>query len=350
MKRHGNLWDQITTIENIELAYKKAKKRKVWRRTIKEFEKEKGIKFLELQEMLVNHTYKTSPYREKIIYEPKKRKIYILPFYPDRIAQHAVMNIVAPIWNGMFIEDSYSCREDKGPHAGSTKAMQFVRRNRFCLQCDVSKFYPSIHHATLLKIIERKIKDKNVLNFFEELIRSMPGETNVPIGNYTSQWLGNLYMNELDQYLKHEHHVRDYIRYCDDFLLFSNNKAQLREWGDAAEDFVNNTLHMKLSKKSLFHTGQGVDFLGYRHFPSGKILVRKSTAKRQKQNAKEIPYKLAHEIITKEKALSKIGGITGWLKWANSYNLSNALELVRLKEWVTKYDGKERFDDNETLV
>lgn len=349
MKRHGNLWEQITSMDNIELAYKKAKKGKGWQNTIKKFENKKEEKLLELQEMLVSGSYKTSKYREKVIYEPKQRTIYILPFFPDRIAQHAVMNVVSPIWDRMFIEDSYACRTGKGQHAGSTRAMQFAMRNKYCLQCDVSKFYPSIHHATVMGIIEQKIKDKKVLVFFDELVNSMPGECNVPIGNYTSQWLGNLYLNQLDQLMKHRYHVRDYIRYCDDFLLFSNSKSRLHELGAIAEDFISNTLKMKLSKKTIFHTSQGVDFLGYRHFSSGKILVRKSTAKREKQNVKEIPYDLAHGIITKETALSKVASIKGWLKWANAHNLSLTLEIDRLKEWIENYNGTERFD-YETVV
>lgn len=343
MRRYGNLWEQITDIDNIKLAYEKAKRGKGWQITVKQFEESKDRLFLELQEMLVNHTYKTSTYKEKVIFEPKQRTIYVLPFYPDRIAQHAVMNIVAPIWDKMFIDDSYACRKNKGQHAGSNRAMQFVRRNKYCLQCDVSKFYPSIHHETMMKIISKKIKDKEVLWFFNDLIKSMPGESNVPIGNLSSQWFGNLYLNELDQLLKHTYHVRDYIRYCDDFLLFSDSKQQLHEWGDAAEDFINNVLHMKLSKKSLFHTSQGVDFLGYRHFPDGKILVRKSTAKRQKQIIKDIPYMLGHGIITKETALAKINSIKGWLQWANTHNFSMALMLDDLEKWVIGYDGKNRF-------
>lgn len=349
MKRHGDLWEQITSMDNIELAYKKAKKGKGWQNTIKKFENKKDEKLLELQEMLVSGSYKTSKYREKVIYEPKQRTIYILPFFPDRIVQHAVMNVVSPIWDRMFIENSYACRTGKGQHAGSTRAMQFTMRNKYCLQCDVSKFYPSIHHATVMGIIEQKIKDKKVLVFFDELVNSMPGECNVPIGNYTSQWLGNLYLNQLDQLMKHRYHVRDYIRYCDDFLLFSNSKSRLHELGAIAEDFISNTLRMKLSKKTIFHTSQGVDFLGYRHFSSGKILVRKRTAKREKQNVKEIPYDLAHGIITKETALSKVASIKGWLKWANAHNLSLTLEIDRLKEWIENYNGTERFD-YETVV
>ena len=343
MKRHGNLWEQITDIDNIKLAYDKAKKGKTWQRTVKKFEADKEQRLLALQEMLVNHTYKTSPYREKIIYEPKQRTIYVLPLFPDRIAQHAVMNIISPIWDKMFIKDSYACRTKKGQHAGSKRAMQFVRRNKYCLQCDVSKFYPSINHDTLLEIIASKIKDENVLWFLGEIINSIEGESNVPIGNYTSQWFGNLYLNELDQLMKHKYHVRDYIRYCDDFLMFSNSKDQLHEWGDVAEDFIKDRLHMKLSKKFLFHTAQGVDFLGYRHFPDGKILVRKSTSKRQKVHIKQIPYQLAHGIISKDTALSRLNSIRGWLQWANSYHFKTALKLDSMEKWINDYDGRKRF-------
>lgn len=337
------MWDKITDMDNLIEAYNKAKKGKTWQRIVKFFDREKDKLLQELQQMLIDGTFHTSAYREKIIYEPKQRTIYVLPFYPDRIMQHAVMNIVAPIWDRMFIEDSYCCRKGKGQHAGSKRCMQFVRRNKFCLQGDISKFYPSINHEIMMDIIARKIKDNRVLKFFEDIINSIKGETNIPIGNYTSQWLGNLYMNELDQFIKHELHVRDYIRYCDDFLLFSNDKEQLRQWADAVEDFVNNRLKLKLSKKRLYPVSQGVDFLGYRHFPDGKILVRKSTAKRQKQIIKDIPYMLGHGIITKETALAKINSIRGWLQWANTHNFSMALMLDDLEKWVIGYDGKNRF-------
>jgi retron-type reverse transcriptase len=344
MKRYGNLWDEITSIENIQLAFNKAKKGKGWQNTVKRVEDKKDIYLENLQDKLLNHSYYTSKYKEKVIYEPKQRIIYVLPFYPDRIAQHAVMNVVAPIWDRFFIKDSYACRKNKGQHAGSKRAMQFTRRNKYCLQCDVSKFYPSINHDVLMEIISRKIKDKNVLWLLGEIISSIGEDSNVPIGNYTSQWFGNLYLNELDQLMKHKYHVTDYIRYCDDFLMFSDSKEQLREWGNVAENFIKSWLKMKLSKKSIFPTTQGVDFLGYRHFPDGKILIRKSTAKRQKQTIKEIPWLLSHGRISKESALSKVASIKGWLMWADTYNLSIYMQLDRLEEWIKKYDGRTRFE------
>ncbi len=212
--------------------------------------------------------------------------------------------------------------------------MQFTRRNKWVCQFDISKFYPSINHAKLLDIIQQKIKDKKVLSIFESIIGSIDGESNVPIGNYTSQWFGNLYMNELDQLVKHKYHVRDYIRYCDDFLIFGNDKEELKRLADEVEQYVNDVLLMRLSKKSLYPTSHGVDFLGYRHFPNGKILVRKSTAKRIKQRMKEIPWEIKHGKITKDQALGKLASAHGWLKHANAHNLRMAIDLDGLKSEV----------------
>lgn len=305
MKRHGNLYKEIIRLENLQVAYEKARRGKTWQDKVKVIEKDRDRYIANLHEALERGEYKTSKYRLKTIYEPKQRVIYILPFYPDRIVQHAVMNILAPIWDKLFVSDSYACRDGKGQHAGSKRCMQFVRRNKYCLQCDISKFYPSINHKRLMEIIARKIKCRKTLNLLREIVESIGGEANVPIGNYTSQWFGNLYLNEIDQLMKHKYRVRDYIRYCDDFLLFGNDKAELNKLLDVIRDFTSNNLKLKLSKASLFPTSQGVDFLGYRHFPNGKILLRKSTAKRIRKRIKGLPYKIKHGLITLQSEIGR---------------------------------------------
>lgn len=164
MKRIGNLWDKIVSKENIELAYAKAKRHKAWQRKVIAIEKQKDKLLNELQESLINGTYHTAKYRIKTIYEPKKREIYILPFYPDRIVHHAIMNVLEPIWDSYLINDTYACRRGKGQHKGSTRCMEFVRKNKFCLKCDISKFYPSIPHAELKILIRRKIRGNGKKN------------------------------------------------------------------------------------------------------------------------------------------------------------------------------------------
>lgn len=332
MKRHGNLYDEIVSMDNIELAYQKAKRNKGWQQKVRRVERRREHYLALLREKMMDGTYYTSPYKMKKVYEPKERTIYVLPFYPDRICQHAVMNVISPIWDRLFIYDSYACREGKGQHAGSLRCMQFVRRNQYVLQCDVSKFYPNINHEVLMQIIKRKIKDKRVLALLGEIVRSIGGEKNVPIGNYTSQWFGNLYLNELDMLMKHKYHVKDYMRYCDDFLLFGNDKAFLREMAGVIRDFLGEHLKLKLSKCSLYPTSQGVDFLGYRHFPSGKILVRKSTAKRIKKQLKAVRWKVKHGRMTREQALSTVCSYRGWIQWANAHHLAVSTHLYELEK------------------
>lgn len=202
MKRHGNLFEQIVDLDNIYLAYRKARKGKGWQDTVKSFERNLDENILSIRDSLINKTFTTSPYKTKTIYEPKQRVVYKLPFNPDRIVQHALMNVIEPIWDRMFIFDSYACRQGKGIHAGSKRTMEFVRRNRYCLKCDVSKFYPSVDHDIL----------------------------------------------------------------CDDFLLFHDDKKYLGEMAKVIEDFLWERLELKLSKCDLLPVSRGVDFLGYRHF------------------------------------------------------------------------------------
>lgn len=319
-------------MENLETAYQKAKRGKSWQRTVQDVEKDVPWHLANIQQLLITKTYQTSHYKLKQVYEPKERTIYILPFYPDRIIQHAIMSVLKPIWDGLFISDSYACRTGKGIHTGSLRTMEFVRKNKYCLQCDISKFYPSINHDVAFSIIQRKIKCPDTLWLLKDIIYSAGGGKNVPIGNYTSQWIGNLYMNEVDQLMKHKYKIKHYIRYCDDFLLFHDDKKFLHEMAKIIKEYIETELKMKLSKCEIFPTSQGVDFLGYRHFPNGYILLRKRTAKRVKKRLKQLPYRLKRGQITKEQFRSSIASTKGWLKWANTYNLSCSLQLEELEK------------------
>jgi retron-type reverse transcriptase len=329
MKRLGNIWQKLTSKENFEIAFKNATRNKSKLKSVKLFKKDKETNLENVRQLLINKTFKTSTYKERILFEPKKRTIYVLPFSPDRIVHHALLNVLESYWDKLFINTSFSCRKGYGIHKGSSKTMEYVRRNNYCLKCDISKFYPSINHKILIEIIERKIKDKDTMWLIKEIINSFPGDTNVPIGSYTSQWFGNIYMNELDTYVKHDLKIKDYIRYCDDFLLFNNDKITLNEAKRNIETFIKNKLKLIFSKCDLFQTKQGVDFLGYRHFKK-YILLRKSTKKRVEKRLKRLPMLFQNKIITREQYLSSIGSTYGWLKWANTHNLNIKLQLDAL--------------------
>lgn len=328
MKRHGNLFSKIIEKDNIYLAYRKARKGKGWQDTVKNFECNLDENIESIQKSLINKTYSTSSYTQKTIYEPKQRIIYKLPFNPDRIIQHAVMNIVEPIWDDLMIHDSYSCRAGKGIHAASKRTSEFIRKINpgYCLKMDIRKFYPSIDHETMLDIVKQKIKCQDTIDLFEDVIYSMPDGKNIPIGNYTSQWLGNLYMNEVDMFVKHNLHFKHYIRYCDDFIFLHKDKTYLHEIKNTVTDFINISLDMSLSKDDIFPISHGIDFLGYRHFPN-YILVRKSTAKRVKKRLQHLPMRLSNEEITKDQYRSTIASTLGWLQWADSYNLRQDLGI-----------------------
>lgn len=252
-----------------------------------------------------------------------------MPFFPDRIVHHAVINVVENIWDNLFISDSYSCRKGKGQHAGSKRCMEYVRKYKYCLKCDISKFYPSINHDVLKQILRKKIKDEKLLSLLDTIIDSIEGNKNVPIGNYLSQWFGNLYLNELDMFVKHSLHCKAYLRYCDDFVFFSNSKEELRYYLTSITPTLD-FLKLTLSKKEIFPVNQGIDFLGYRHFPK-YVLVRKSTAKRIRKRMSHIEERLLNGKLSKERARSEIASAEGWLNHANSYNLKNKLCLNKLK-------------------
>ncbi len=339
MKRYGNIWGKVITEENIKSAFRNAcrtsnRQSHATRTAIRRMKSHLEDCVRYILYILKKGTWLPSGYKERVIYEPKKRTIYIAKFFPDRVIHHALVDVLEPIWDKIMIYDTYSCRKGKGQHAGSRRCMEYIRKNRYCLKCDISKFYPSLDHDVLKTILRRKIKDKYVLKNLELIVDSYPGRKNAPIGNLTSQWFGNLYLSELDDFAKQTLRVKSYIRYCDDFVLFANNKETLKTWGMKLRKFVTERLLLTFSKFDLFPVSRGIDFLGYRHFPNGYILVRKSTAKRMKARLKEIPHLLRIGKMDKDKAISIIASAEGWIKHANSFHLKDAMQIEKLRKEV----------------
>lgn len=340
VKKYKNLWKDVIAEENIALAYQKSIKGKRGYASVKRFEKDVQGNLKKIRESLINQTYKTSPYNQRTIYEPKERIIYVLSLNPDRVVHHALMNILIPIFTKMFIKNTFACIKDRGLHKGSILTTKYVRKYKYCLKCDIRKFYPSINHDVLYQMCERKFKEKEILWLLHEIIYSIEGETNVPIGNLPSQWFGNWYMTPFDRFVTEDLGITAYLRYCDDFCLFSNDKEQLNEAKKKIEIFLRDVLKLKMSKCDLFRTSQGVDFLGYRHFKGYKLL-RRRTAKRVKKRLPVILKKFKEGKITQDRYRSCIESTYGWIKWANTHNFQLKLKLSEMRELAYIKETKE---------
>lgn len=295
-KRYGHLWENICDMDNIRLAWARTRKGKKRYTEVQNIDAHSDYYLELLQDMLVKETYQFSEAKTRTIYEPKKREIYVVPVFPDRILHHCVMNVAAPIWENVFYNYSFACRKNKGFHSASKYVSECMRKTDYYLKGDIKKYYPSIHHETLKKIIREKIKCESTLRFFDKLIDSVGGDTNIPIGHYTSQWLGNLYLNKLDCFVKHKLKHKYYLRYMDDFIIFDNDKYRLRQSLKRIREFLDKELHLILSKEGVYPNRYGLNAFGYRHIKRADngqvyILLRPSSAKRiRKRIKKDIAY------------------------------------------------------------
>jgi RNA-directed DNA polymerase len=253
---------------------------------------------LGLQYALQSQSYQPGGYHNFYIFEPKRRLVSAAPF-PDRVVHHALCQVIEPVWEKRFIYHSYACRVGKGTHAALDQCQDWAHQYRYAYHGDIVKYFPSIDHSILKSLLAKHIADKDTAWLINLIIDSGAGvqadespqtlfagddlfavlrPRGLPIGNLTSQFWANVYLHELDQYVKHELKCRAYLRYMDDFVLFSNDKGQLQEWKAAMRVFLANRLRLQLHpKKSLvFPTQIGIDFCGFILFPTHRRLRRSS--------------------------------------------------------------------------
>lgn len=333
MKTYKHLWEKLITEENFELAYKNVIKNKSGQRQIKEFKKDAENNLKAVRQMVIDGKFHTSKYKQKKIYEPKERIIYKLPFNPDRIVQHAIMNVLKPILMNKLIDNTYACIEGRGQLKASLRCSEFVRRNRYCLKCDIKQFYPSIDQNILSGKLHRIIKDDRFMEIVDDVIFSFPGGKNCPIGNYMSQWLGNYYLSFMDNYILHTLKCDGYERYCDDFLIFGSDKVKLKQDKREIREFLQRELQLDFSKAEIFDVKQGVDFCGYRHF--GKyVLIRKKTALRLKRRFSKIQKALDAADYDIQKITGQLTSGNGLMKHACSYRFRQSVRYKELMDYV----------------
>ena len=318
MKRIGNIYDRIISLDNLRLAEARARQGKEKSRGVRAFDRDAEGKLLALHETLRRREFRTSPYHIFKVYEPKERDIYELPYYPDRIVHHAIMNVLGPMFNRAFLPRTYSSIEGRGAIRLRDRLKRDLRANpegtRYCLKCDVRKYFPSIRHDVLKDQLRQKIKDKRALALLFEIIDSTDG---LPIGNYTSQTLANFYGLPI---------VRAFCGRCcylytDDFVLLGSSKDGLRQ--DRArlcEVLASLGLQMKDNWQIFPVDARGIDFVGLRFF-HGRVLLRKKIKCRMLKAAARVRRGTAD----KYKAL---GGYLGWLYASDSRNFNYKHNLI----------------------
>lgn len=314
MKRKGNLYQQIISPENLELSELKARKGKTRQYGVRLFDKNKDYNLQMLHEILKIKTYKTSDYITFPVFEPKERLVFKLPYFPDRIAHHAVMNVLEPLFTNWFTNDSYSSIKGKGIHNASfnlKKALKDKSNTTYCLKLDIVKFYPNVDHEILKQILRKKIKDQDLLWLLDEIIDSADG---LPIGNYLSQYFANFYLTYFDHWIKENQGVKYYFRYADDIVILSNDKNQLHHILSAIKQYLNDILKLQVKHNyQIFPVeARGIDFVGYVHYHT-HTRIRKTIKKRF---AKQL-YKGAKK--------ATIDSYMGWLKHCNSIHLIKKL-------------------------
>jgi len=323
MKRCSNLFEKIIEPDNITLAHHNAKKGKGHYSEVKMVENIPEYYFGQVHDMLADKTFHTASYRKETIFDSGKlREIYKLPYFPDRIVHHAAMNILQPIWDKTFIFDCYSAVPGKGIHAGLARLHRFMKdreNTQYCLKFDIRHYYPSVRHDILLRILERTIKCKDTLWLLEDVVRSAGGTTNIPIGNYLSQYFANIYMSGFDHWLKEEKRLRYYIRYSDDGVILHRSKEFLNGLLVEIKEYLGN-LALELNPKTqIFPVDKrGVDFLGYRSFRE-YTLMRKASVKRLRGKIKLIENNYGD--LTPQYIISSVMSYMGWIKHCDGHNL-----------------------------
>ena len=254
-----------------------------------------------------------------------------LPFY-DRVVQHAINNVLEPIFNKRFIFHSYACRKKKGMHKASETLQGWLYGWKkyhgdeplYAIKADIHHYFQSIDHGILKAEIRHVIKDKEALTLIDRIIDhngNMPDGVGIPVGNLTSQLFANIYLDKLDRFIKHTLGVKHYVRYMDDFILLSPDKGQLREWLEAIEIFLRDELRLKLNPKTtILAAKNGIDFVGYKHRGTHKK-VRRDSIKRMKRKIKWY----VKGKITKEKLQKSVRSWTGHASHADSYNLQKKI-------------------------
>lgn len=300
-KTYNNIWESIISWDNLHAAYLEARKGKRYKNQVLAFSERLEENLITIQNELVWKQWKPAEFRSFIVKEPKPREINA-PVFRDRVVHHALVRVIEPLFERKFIHRSCACRKWKGTcfSIHETHKMVACRRNTHVLKADVKSYFPSVNHDVLKRIMRRTIADRNSLWLIDTIIDGGgDGQTGIPIGSLTSQLFANIYLDNLDHFITDEMGHGKYIRYMDDFLLFHNDKDELKRIRDAVEEYLYKKLRLVLNHRTqVSPLTHGVDFCGYRSFRT-HILPRKRNVRRAKNRLK----KLAEKVSSREESI-----------------------------------------------
>lgn len=307
MKQQGNLFEDLISLENIELAHKEASRGKAHYTHVKWVNNNKDVAFKWIQNMLKHGRYRTSPYIvETGLKGNKVRTIHKLPYFPDRIVQHALVNVCKDKWIKSMIRDTFQSIPGRGTLDCFKRVSRFISKNRpkYAMKIDITKFYPNFSSQLLVDQNVFKIKCKRTKQVSDEILLSL---SCLPLGNHTSQYAGNLGLTPMDWYIKQVLKVKGYFRYCDDLVLMSDNKEDLKMWYNKIQEQVS-LLGLQIKPKEIHNlTDSNLSFVGYR-FSLDKVLLRQNIA----INCRK---------AFKQSSLKAIPSFYGWTKHCNAGNL-----------------------------
>jgi retron-type reverse transcriptase len=345
MKTYNKLYEKLYSIENLISAFKKARKGKSKKDYVISFESNLNRNLKLLQKELKSKTYKPCQLKKFVIRDPKTRTIH-KSLFRDRIVHHAIINIIQPIYEKRFIYDSFASRKSKGSHVAVKRFEYFVRKvssngqtinksfnnnsiKGYCFKADIKHYFNTINHKVLLDILRKNIKDKDLIGLIKIVLDNFetPEGKGLPLGNYTSQFFANVYLNQLDYFIKHRLKAKYYIRYVDDFVILDKDKKKLKEYWNKINKYI---IYLKLElhpdKSEIHALRNGITFLGYRIFYHYKLLKKRNINYFYKRFNKKL--NLYREgLIEKEDLESFLQGWKGYSKFANTHNFNKKIKI-----------------------
>jgi len=334
---HNNFYEEIISLKNLFTAWSEFKINKNKREDVASFALNAEEHIFNLAENLLRGEYYHGKYDFFKLNDPKPRNIHKASVR-DRVLHHAIVRILSPVFGNTFIFDSYSSRKEKGTHKAVERFKKFAwklsrnnTRTVWILKCDIKKYFDSINHKILLKIVNDKIKEEKLLKLLDNIINSFEKSENkgIPLGNLTSQLFSNVYLNEFDQFIKRRVRLKYYIRYADDFVIIHNDREYLERTIPNIEKFLKNCLNLELNKNkvSIQKWHKGVDFLGYIIFPYF-IILRNKTRKRILRNIKIAKEKYLNKDIDFKELEAIVNSYAGVLKHCRSREIKNEINKI----------------------